>query len=656
MALLLCLALPGVAAANPATQIIVKRDPGLSAAERADIRADAQVRLVDTLPLARTELVAARPGDVQDALRDLEADPDVAYAQLNHRREALALPDDQGFPLQWGLHNVAQILFDDELESRGLYDADSDVVEAWDQGVTGAGVGVAVVDTGIVTHEDIDPFSIVDKRNFVFGESPTATADGDGHGTHVAGTIVAEADNGIGIAGAAPGAQVTVLRALDDLGRGTDADIAAAFDYAGDQGIKIVNASLGGDTPSPVIEDAIDDHPGTLFVVAAGNDGRSNGTTPTYPCDIAEPNIVCVGASTNHDERADFSNFGDESVDLFAPGEWILAPSIPGPQAYFFMAGTSMASPHVAAVAALVLDANPGLGAADLKALLLSSVDAKPAFEYSVTGGRLNAGVAVAEALGATTDTDGDGEIDAVDRCDADPQPGKPEGCPEPHSDGDGVADWYDNCDTTDNADQSDMDKDAVGNACDPDIDGDSFQNASDNCPTATNPTQRDHPDGDGVGDACDGDRDNDGVPNGSDLCPEEHAPGTSNGCIPRTSTPPPPADADGDGIADASDGCPNEAAATLNGCPLAQVASLSAKARKRSATVKVTTTRLARIRITVERKHGGRWVRVARETEAGRSATVRLSRLERGSHRVRVSVSSSAGAGTSVSKSFRVR
>ena len=362
IALLLALAVPGVASANSATEILVKSDAGLTAAERADIRADAQVRLVETLSLARTELVAARPGDARDALRDLQADPDVTYAQLNHRRRAFAV--DPGLEVQWGIENVAQILFDDKLSSRGTYDSDSDVLEAWDQGFTGAGQTVAVVDTGIANHEDINPAQVVEKLNFVTGEA--TTVDGKGHGTHVAGTIAATDGNGIGVAGVAPDAGIAALRALDDDGWGTDADIADAIDWAGTH-YRVVNLSLGGGQEAPAIKDKINDHPNTLFVVAAGNAGRDNDVTPTYPCDINEPNIICVGASTNRDVPAGFSNHGDHSVDLFAPGEWIVSTTIPSPNSYFFLSGTSMAAPHVAAVAALLLDVDPNFTAGQLK-------------------------------------------------------------------------------------------------------------------------------------------------------------------------------------------------------------------------------------------------------------------------------------------------
>ena len=660
IALLFTLAIPGVASANSGAEIIVKRDAGLSAAERADIRADAQVRLVEALPFARTELVAAGPGDVQDALRDLQADPDVTYAQLNHRRRAFAapLPNDEGFPYQWGLHSVAQLLWEDDLSSRGIYDADIDLPEAWDQGATGEGQVVAVIDTGIGDHEDLNPAQIVEKRNFVSGQS--TTVDGNGHGTHVAGTIAATADNGVGVAGVAPDAGLAVLRALNDFGMGSDVDIAAAFDWAGQQGYRIVNASLGGDDPAPLIQDKINDHPNTLYVVAAGNDGRDNDVHHTYPCDIDEPNIVCVGATTNRDEPADFSNHGDHSVDLFAPGEWVLSTMIPHDDSYAFMAGTSMASPHVAAVAALAREVDPTLSTDELKDLLLASVDTKDALDDSVTGGRLNAGIAVARAVagGDPLDADLDGVVDAVDLCpnEVNPDPGLPEGCPIPHSDGDGVADWYDNCVVVDNADQADKNHDGEGDACDADIDGDSVPNGSDNCPTTSNPSQRDAPDGDGIGDACDPDRDNDGVPNTKDLCPVS---GTdANGCPPGTTLTPQPPDADGDGVTDASDGCPRETAATKNGCPLAEVASASARAKRRSATVNVATTRLATVTVTVERAKGKRWVRVARKTIATSKnrASLKVSHLKRGTHRVRITISSSAGNGSSVSKTFRVR
>jgi subtilisin family serine protease len=387
--LLTALLVPEGAAAEPATRIIVKREPGLTAAERADLRADAGVRLVETLSLPRTEVVTAPAGEAGAALRDLRADTDVVYAQIDHVRRSFAA--DPYMPYMWALQNTGQQLFGNEPGSKGYPDADSDVVEAWSQldappALAGAGQTVAVVDSGIdATHLDLD--GRVDYAVDFVGDRPDGS-DGNGHGTHVAGTIVANRENGKGGAGVAPGAMIAAMRALNDEGQGRDSDIAAAFVQAGTEGIPIVNASLGGPEPAPLLADAIQSYPGTLFVVAAGNDGTDNDTTPQYPCNIALQNVLCVGASTNRDARASFSNYGDHSVDLFAPGESILStippgvipPPFPQTATYAYFDGTSMASPHVAAAAALVLQAKPTLTTVELKDLLMHTADDRPAF------------------------------------------------------------------------------------------------------------------------------------------------------------------------------------------------------------------------------------------------------------------------------------
>src|SRR5262249_6050139 len=144
-----------------------------------------------------------------------------------------------------------------------------------------------------------------------------------GHGTHVTGTIAALADNGIGVAGVAPGARVMPLRALDADGSGSDSTIAEAFDYAGDMGVRIVNAALGGVGPSQPLTDAMAAHPNTLYVVAAGNSNLNTDAIAFAPCTSPAANVICVGASTNRDARASFSNYGKTTVDVFAPGQMI---------------------------------------------------------------------------------------------------------------------------------------------------------------------------------------------------------------------------------------------------------------------------------------------------------------------------------------------
>jgi hypothetical protein len=634
---------PATASAAGTTRIIVKREPGLSAAERQDIRQDAGVKLVDTLSLPRTEVVTAPADNASKAMRELNADHDVVYAELDRIRSVNGTdpPPDSTDPEMgwlWGIHNDGQVLIPLQLDTAGLLDADTDADLAWQREaapgapVTGTGVTVAIVDSGIdADHEDLAG-QVSDAANFVDTTTHDAnTADLNGHGTHVAGTIAAARNNGVGIAGVAPGASIVALRAISADGTGRDSDIADAFRYAGDHRVPIVNASLSGSGASRTVDAAIHAYPDTLFVVAAGNSHRDNDTNQVWPCDSPEPNVLCVGASTNKDTMADFSNYGDHTVDVFAPGDLILSTippgvvrDIPSKDEYAYFSGTSQAAPHVAAAAALVLQASPTLDAEALKELLLQSGDKLAAFAgKSISGRRLNADSAVANALAGVVpaDADGDGVADAADAC-----PGVP------------VA--------------------TTANGCPPDSDFDDVPDARDNCPTVANTAQGDL-DRDGIGDACDAtprgaDADHDGKPALDDACPTVY--GTlANGCPAPT---PKPLDSDHDGRPNASDSCPTEPAATADGCPLPYVTALSAKGRKRAATITVRTSRAATVQITVQRKRGHRWVRVTRRVLAssGNRATLKLKRLRKGGYRAVVVVSSRAGSAAATAKRFKVR
>jgi subtilisin family serine protease len=636
LAILMLALLPAGAAADTATQIIVKREPGLSAAERRDIRADADVRFVESLPLPRTEVVASAPGDVGDALRDLNADPDVVYAERDRPTQTSA-SDDPEFNWLWGLENRADA-FSDFAGITEVADADIDAPEAWAK-VTGAGLIVAVTDTGAdLDHPDLAAQLIAGQDYVDDDDSPEDELDADGeggHGTHVSGTIAAVKDNQAGVVGVAPGAVVHPLRVLDENGDGLVSDAIAAYHDAGDNGDRILNASLGGVGAITAERDVINANSSVLFVVAAGNSGANNDvpTTAEYPCSYDLANVLCVGASRPDDRAASFSNYGARSVDLFAPGYGILSTvpedgSVPE-EGYDYKSGTSMATPHVAGAAALVMEAAPSLSPVEVKAVLLQSGDYKPALGgLSVTGRRLNADAAVDLALngGPRPDADGDGFDDTVDACPSQASSQMANGCPD--HDRDGRTDSADNCPTVLNSSQTDADGDGVGDACDS--------------------TPRGH------------DNDGDGKPRLDDACPDQY--GTlPNGC-PAPTPPPPaaPADSDGDRRPDSQDACPLEPAVSANGCPIAQVASLSATPRKRgtrrSARIRVTATRAATLSVTLERKKDGRWVRVTRRTIVGTSSSFTVSRLKRGPHRVRVSISSSAGTGSSVAKSFRVR
>jgi subtilisin family serine protease len=748
LAILMLALLPASAAAN--TRIIVEREPGLSAAELREIRVDASVELVERLSVPRTEVVEAEEGDVAAALRRLNRDPDIVAAQRD--RIVHKLSDDEHFAALWGLHNTGQTVFN---LNGGTYtatvDADLDVPEAW---VMSAGTGrtVAVVDTGVLrTHPDLSA-NLAGGYDWV--ELDDDPSDEDGHGTHVSGTVAAQKDNEEGIAGVAPEARVLPLRVLDEDGNGYVSDIIEAFHFAGEQGVRVVNASFGAVGAEPLEKQVIKDHPGTLFVTAAGNSGADNDNSATaeYPCSYALPddpddpddvdNILCVGATNARDAMVSFSNYGQTSVDVFAPGLGIYSASMTGD--YEYMSGTSMAAPHVAGVAALLLARNSSLSTVQLKAAIMQTVDSKfGLLTRSVSGGRVNAAAALASVVadrdgdgvedledncpntqnpdqdpgqldepggaaceagappsdadadgvddsvdacryeasvvssigcpGASDDADGDGQPDAVDRCPgSDPNTVPPlvTGCPD--GDGDGLANLDDNCPAAANPGQGDADGDGVGDACEPDTDGDGRIDDHDNCVTVYNPNQA-NLDSDGLGDVCDGDVDGDGRGNGGDNCPTTWNAGQGDADGDRIGdacdSTPRGADPDGDGRAWIDDVCPTVYGTLANGCPApvaapqpAQVTRVAAKVKKRgrrrSARLTISTTGPATVRITVQRKRGRRWVRVTRKTRvaSGTRVTLKVTRLKRGSHRVRVSISSGPGAGKSVSKRFRVR
>jgi subtilisin family serine protease len=184
------------------------------------------------------------------------------------------------------------------------------------------------------------------------------------------------------------------LRVLGDDGSGYVSDAIRAYTYAAHNGARVVNASLGGPSFSRAEHDAIAAAPDTLFVVAAGNDGADNDTTPEYPCDYDLANVVCVAASDHDDALASFSNYGPANVALAAPGVDI-ASTWPGGR-YALLDGTSMATPHVAGAAALLLVHDATLGVAGLRAALLSSVHPVAALAGRVaTGGRLDVAAAL---------------------------------------------------------------------------------------------------------------------------------------------------------------------------------------------------------------------------------------------------------------------
>ena len=410
-------------------EFLVRYRPGLAPAARDAVRARAGAALARVLggrkgsPL---HLLRFPPGsDETAALKKLAADPAVLYAEPNYRwRKLDTLPNDPRFGELWGLRNTGQ--------SGGTPGADLSAPSAWDLSTGAATKVVAVLDTGLdYTHPDlaanvwINPAEIPadgldndgngfvdDLRGWDFagdGASPAEGAqdsdpiDDDGHGTHVAGTIGAVGNNGIGVAGVAWTVRLMALRFLSPSG-GWTSDAVAAYDYVATmklRGVDIVavNNSWGGGPFSQALLDAIEEARGLgiLSVCASGNDGLNNDEVPHFPAGYDTPGVISVGASNRFEQVPVFSNFGVETVDLFAPGVAVLSTyptyltSSVGTPGYDVLNGTSMAAPHVSGAVALLAARFPGIGPAEARARLLYNVDARDGYAgRCLTRGRLN--------------------------------------------------------------------------------------------------------------------------------------------------------------------------------------------------------------------------------------------------------------------------
>src|SRR3989449_415709 len=350
---------------------------------------------------------------VKDAIEFYRRRPDVLYAEPNWIVDAQVVPSDPSFSTLWGLNNTGQ--------SGGIPDADIDAPEAWDITTGSSDVVVAVIDTGIdYTHPDLsanmfrneldcNSNGIDDDGNGKVDDCfgiDTANNDSNpmddanpGHGTHVSGTIGAVGNNAVGVVGVNWAVRLMACKFLGATGSGTTADAIDCLEYVKlmkDRGVNIVatSNSWGGGGFSQALYDAIEAHlqRGILFITAAGNanPGSNNDTTPFYPAAYYLPNIIAVAATTRMDALASFSNFGRRTVHLGAPGQEILSTT-PG-NTYSSLSGTSMATPHVTGVAALLKAQDPARDWRAIKNLILAGGDTVPSLATTtITQKRLNA-------------------------------------------------------------------------------------------------------------------------------------------------------------------------------------------------------------------------------------------------------------------------
>lgn len=399
--------------------LIVGFHPGVSNAASANAHAAVGGTVTRSFNVIPADVVQLPPNaNIQAMAAMYRARPNVAYVEPNYIHHISDFPNDPSFDLLWGMHNIGQ--------TGGTVDADIDAPEAWDIQKGSHTVIVGVIDTGIdYTHPDLIDNLWVNEPEFngtalvdddgngivddVFGArwtggfgAPTSgdPMDGHGHGTHVSGTIGAVGDNATGPVGVNWNVQLMGLKFLDDAGFGDTADAVSAIEYAIDKGAHLTSNSWGGGPFSQALKDAVDaaGAAGQVFVAAAGNAGTDNDITPHYPSNYTSDNIIAVAASDHNDNKPGFSQYGLTSVDLAAPGASIYSTWTGG--GYSTISGTSMATPHVSGVAALILAQLPSATPAQVKQWILDSVDLVPAFDPLgptpvLTGGRLNAAKAL---------------------------------------------------------------------------------------------------------------------------------------------------------------------------------------------------------------------------------------------------------------------
>jgi thermitase len=338
-------------------------------------------------------------GNSQKAIAELKRDPRVAYAEPNYLYHSFgttdATPNDPNFSQLWGMNNTGQLdpqSAPGDTQQAGSSGSDIHVLPVWNEGITGSKtIRVAIIDTGIdYTHPDLKD-NVDASQGFNFVTNTQDALDDHNHGSHCSGTIGGVANNGQGITGVNWNVTMIPVKFLDKDGSGSADRALQAVQYATKIGVNVMSNSWGGGGFSQALMDAIGEAraKGILFVAAAGNSGFDNDTLPTYPASYALDNIVSVAASDNQDSIAGFSNYGLTSVHVSAPGVKILSTEKNG--SYGVMSGTSMATPHVSGIAALMLSANPSLTYAEVKSALIKSCDPVRKLAHKVVcGGRVN--------------------------------------------------------------------------------------------------------------------------------------------------------------------------------------------------------------------------------------------------------------------------
>ena len=339
------LLVPQTVNADNTDRLIVKFNHLVPAQTRDAIANQAAATKKETLRLQDTVVLHVPKGQAEGLAKQLEKNPNVGYAEQDMKAQAVDIPNDPDYSSQWGLPKIFAPL-------------------AWNVTHGSASTLIAITDTGIDgSHPDLGN-KIVARANF----TTDPDIDNNGHGSHVAGIAAADTNNGVGVAGTGYDTKLLSVKVLDSTGSGYYSWIANGITWAADNGAKVINLSLGGTSSSLTLQNAVNYavNKGVVVVAAAGNNGNS---LKFYPA--AYTNVVSVAATDSNDHKASWSNYGTW-VTMAAPGVNIFSSYQGG---YAYLSGTSMATPFVSGVAALIWSQNPAWSETQVVTKLENSAD-----------------------------------------------------------------------------------------------------------------------------------------------------------------------------------------------------------------------------------------------------------------------------------------
>ncbi len=357
-------------------------------------------------------------GSVENSfINQLSQNPDIEYIEPNYlisieRKETAEEsppPKDLSFKKQWGMKNDGK---NGILKGSGVAGEDINILRAWNITKGSTDIKIAVIDSGVdYTHPDLkDQIDINqaelnglpgvddDENGYVddiygydFANKDGDPEDSNGHGTHCAG-IIGASHNLLGIAGVMAKVKIVPIKFISDQGSGETIDAISSIDYAIKRGVRVMSNSWGSEEEEQSLQEAIvaAETAGITFVAAAGNNAADNDVVKSFPANYKVSNVISVGAFTSSGVKSSFSNYGQKSVHVTAPGTNILSTYKNG--SFAPLSGTSMAAPHVAGIVGLLLSHEPDLSPLQIRERLVKTSTKNAKLNTaSISGGRVDA-------------------------------------------------------------------------------------------------------------------------------------------------------------------------------------------------------------------------------------------------------------------------